>query len=146
MTAPAQFPFIRVTPHAGPPGLAPYIPISLEYQSRTILASGLLDTILASGLLDTGAAVNVLPFDLGVQLGGDWDKQSLIISLAGNLANVTAKALLLTATVVPFPPVHLAFAWAQTNAAPLILGQVNFFDEFDACFFHSHGFFEVKPK
>jgi hypothetical protein len=137
MTAPAQFPFIQVAPQAGPRGLAPYIPIELEYQGRTVSASG---------LLDTGAAVSVLPYDLGVQLGADWDKQSLVVALTGNLANVTAKALLLTATVASFPPVRLAFAWLRTNSAPVLLGQVNFFDEFDVCFFRSRGFVEVKPK
>jgi hypothetical protein len=45
-----------------------------------------------------------------------------------------------------FPPVRLAFAWAQSNAVPVLLGQVNFFMEFDVCLFRSAGHFEVKPK
>jgi len=29
---------------------------------------------------------------------------------------------------------------------PVLLGQVNFFMEFDGCFFHSQAAFEVNPK
>lgn len=137
MIAPARFPYVQVMPQMGPRGLAPYIPILLSNWGRTEATSG---------LLDSGSTVNVLPFDLGIRLGADWDKQKLVIPLTGNLAPVTAKAVLLTAAVASFPPVSLAFAWAQTNDVPLLLGQVNFFDEFDVCFFRSGGFVEVKPK
>lgn len=30
----------------------------------------------AIGLVDSGATVNVLPFELGLQLGGIWDRRS----------------------------------------------------------------------
>ena len=43
-------------------------------------------TISAIGLLDTGAAVNVLPFDLGRQLGAIWENQTMEVRLTGNLA------------------------------------------------------------
>jgi hypothetical protein len=49
-------------------------------------------------------------------------------------------------TYPSFPPVRLAFAWAQVSTIPLILGQVNFFAEFDAYFSRALGIFEVKPK
>jgi hypothetical protein len=42
--------------------------------------------------------------------------------------------------------VRVVFAWAQVNTVPVILGQVNFFLEFDACFSRSSGVFELKPK
>jgi hypothetical protein len=45
-----------------------------------------------------------------------------------------------------FPAVRLAFAWAQTDAVPVALGQVNFFMEFDVCFYRSRSSFEVRPK
>jgi hypothetical protein len=54
--------------------------------------------------------------------------------------------VVLSAVVGSFPPVRLAFAWAQTDAVLVILGQVNFFLEFDVCFFRSQGVFEVRPK
>ncbi len=44
------------------------------------------------------------------------------------------------------PPARLAFVWARTDAVPVILGQVNFFLEFDVCFFRSRGLFDVRPK
>jgi hypothetical protein len=105
-----------------------------------------LHTVAAVGLLDTGAAVSVLPYGLGVQLGADWDHQTTTVQLTGNLAAIEARVLLVSAVVGPFPPVRLAFAWAKTDSIPVMLGQVNFFLEFDACFFRARGTFEVRPK
>jgi hypothetical protein len=31
------------------------------------------------GLVDSGATVNVLPYDIGIQLGGSWDERQAII-------------------------------------------------------------------
>ena len=45
-----------------------------------------------------------------------------------------------------FPAVRLAFAWAKTDAVSVLLGQVNFFMEFDVCFYRSRSVFEVRPK
>ncbi|MEQ9621586.1 MAG: hypothetical protein RLO37_06490 [Coleofasciculus chthonoplastes F1-TOW-03] len=41
---------------------------------------------------------------------------------------------------------ELLFAWVQRPNTPLILGQTNFFLEFDVCFYRSKLEFEVKPK
>jgi hypothetical protein len=68
------------------------------------------------------------------------------VQLTGNLASVLARGLVLSAIVGQFPPVRLAFAWAHTNNMPLILGQLNFFAEFDAHFSRSTAIFEIKPK
>lgn len=46
----------------------------------------------------------------------------------------------------PFPTIDLAFAWTQAPNVPLILGQANFFFEFDVCFFRARSEFEVRPK
>lgn len=54
--------------------------------------------------------------------------------------------MVLLAAVSSFPAVRLAFAWAQTDDVSVILGQVNFFLEFDVCFFRSRALFEVRPK
>jgi hypothetical protein len=99
-----------------------------------------------SGLLDTGATVNVLPCDTGRQLGAVWDQQTTPVHLTGNLARFEARVLIVSATVGEFAPVRLAFAWTRANNVPLILGQVNFFLEFDVCFFRSQKAFEVKSK
>lgn len=98
------------------------------------------------GLLDTGSAVNVLPYTVGLQLGLVWEQQTTVVYLTGNLARLPARAVILSGQVEPFPPVQLAFAWSQSEEAPVILGQVNFFAEFDVCFYGSQSAFEVKPK
>ncbi len=113
------------------------MPITLGYEQREIAASG---------LVDSGATLNVLPYDLGVQLGAVWERQLVPVRLTGNLAESDARAIVLAAKVGRFPPVRLAFAWTRSDRMPLILGQVNFFMEFDVCFARSRLFFEVKPN
>ena len=39
---------------------------------------------------------------------------------------------------------RLAFAWTNSNDLPVILGQVNFFFEFDVCFLRSRLLFEIR--
>jgi hypothetical protein len=98
------------------------------------------------GLLYTAAAINFLPYDVGLQLGAVWEDQTTRLELTGNLAQEEARAVVLYAIVGAFPPVRLAFAWTKSNAVPLLLGQMNFFLEFNVCFFRSQEIFEVKPK
>jgi hypothetical protein len=102
--------------------------------------------VAVSGLLDTGATVNVLPYRIGEQLGAVWDQQKTPVTLSGNLASCEARALLVSAVVGGFPAVRLAFAWAKTDAVSVLLGQVNFFMEFDVCFYRSRACFELRPK
>ncbi len=131
------YPFLPTNPAAGPLALMPLLPLRLELPPRSV-------SVL--GLLDTASAVNVLPFDIGLQLGAVWDDQKTTVQLTGNLASVPARGIVVSAIVGRFPPVRLAFAWAQTNNVPLLLGQLNFFAEFDAYFSRSTAIFEVKPK
>lgn len=109
----------------------------------TLSAARSLDVM---ALLDTGAAVNVLPYTAGIELGFLWDQQTTSVQLSGNLASVEARVVLASATVAQFAPVRIAFAWAKQESIPVILGQVNFFMEFDVCFFRSRSFFEVRLK
>ena len=131
-----QFPFVSRDPALAAASLAPLLPL-------TLMAT---QSLAAVGLLDTGATVNVLPYQVGVQLGFDWDQQTTPVQLSGNLAAVEARVVILSAVVGSFPPVRLAFAWARSDDLPVILGQVNFFLEFDVCFFRARGLFEVRPK
>jgi hypothetical protein len=131
-----QFPYAPRDPSLGNASLAPMLPLTLIGSS----------SVTISGLVDSGAAVNVLPYALGVQLGFDWDQQTGSVELSGNLAAVEARVVVLAAVVGSFSPVRLAFAWAQTDSVSVILGQVNFFMEFDVCFFRSRGVFEVRPR
>ncbi|MBW2708959.1 MAG: hypothetical protein JRD04_06705 [Deltaproteobacteria bacterium] len=99
-----------------------------------------------SGLVDSGATINVLPYHLGIQLGEIWDDRKAYIKLAGSLDNATGIPLALNATIGDFKPVRLAFAWVKSDDIPLILGQTNFFMEFDVCFYRSKLEFEIMPK
>ncbi len=96
------------------------------------------------GLLDTGAAVNVLPFHVGLDLGLAWEQQTTSVQLSGNMAVAEARAVLVSAAVAGFAPVSLAFAWASVDTMPVILGQVNFFLQFDVCFFRTRQIFEIR--
>jgi hypothetical protein len=102
--------------------------------------------VQAVGLVDSGATVNVLPHELGLELGGTWDDRRAIIQLAGNLSNQPAIPFAAIAKIGEFSPVELLFAWVQRPNTPLILGQTNFFLEFDVCFYRSKMEFEVEPK
>jgi len=98
------------------------------------------------GLVDSGATVHVLPYEVGLQLGVVWDDRRANIRLAGTLGQQPAMPVFMTAEIADFAPVRLAFAWVQSPNAPLILGQTNFFIEFEVCFYRSSLEFEVKPK
>jgi hypothetical protein len=137
MTVPAeQFTYQPRDPALSVASLAPMLTLTLS--GRTSLA--------VSGLVDSGAAINVLPYTVGLQLGFDWELQTQAIQLSGNLAAVEARVVVVSAKVSQFPEVRLAFGWAKTDAVPVILGQVNFFLEYDVCFFRSRSLFEVRPS
>jgi len=131
-----RYPFVERDPSLGVASLVRLLPI-------TLLGA---KSISVSGLLDTGATVNVLPYAVGEQLGAVWEQQTTSMTLSGNLAACEARALIVPAVVGKFPPVRLAFAWTKTDAVSVLLGQVNFFMEFDVCFYRSRSAFEVRPK
>jgi hypothetical protein len=93
----------------------PYLPLQLAYRGRQV------DVV---GMLDTGATVNVLPYNLGVELGLQWENCTAVLELAGNLRDVEARGVLLEASIGDLPKIRLAFAWAQTSDVPLILGHI----------------------
>jgi hypothetical protein len=99
----------------------------------------------AVGLVDSGATVNVLPFDVGLRLGVAWNDAQARLPLTGGLGSHTAVPLFVMAEIKGLPPVKLAFAWVSRNDVPLILGQTNFFMEFDVSFYRSRLEFEVVP-
>jgi hypothetical protein len=72
--------------------------------------------------------------------------ERLSIQLSGNLGNQPAMPLSATAEIETFPQTELLFAWTRSPNAPLILGQTNFFLEFDVCFYRSRSEFEIKLK
>jgi len=132
-----RFPYLTADPSQSELDSLPRLPLTLSYGQRQLAEVG---------LVDSGATVNVLPYSLGVRLGAVWDDHKATIRLAGNLGNFPAMPLVVTAEVGDFAPVKLAFAWTQAENVSLILGQMNFFMEFDVCFFRSKFEFEVNPK
>lgn len=100
-------------------------------------------SVTANALLDTGSTVNLLPYDLGLQLGAIWEEQTVRLPLAGNLAKVEARGLFVNVQIGNLEPVRLAFAWTKASEVPLILGQTNFFREFDVCFQRSRRAIEI---
>jgi hypothetical protein len=79
--SPRRFPYVPRDPSLGNASLAPMLPL-------TVIGTQSVDT---SGLVDSGAAINVLPYSLGVQLGFDWAKETRSVALSGNLASVEAR-------------------------------------------------------
>ncbi len=68
MTVPAQqFPYVPRDPALGHASFAPVLPLTLTGTHEAV----------TSGLVDSGAAINVLPYSLGVQLGVDWADECL---------------------------------------------------------------------
>ena len=131
------FPFTVKDRDLGAASRQPILPIALACNGRTIQAGG---------LVDSGAALNVLPYAIGEQLGAVWDDQTTPVRLTGNLSHWEARILIVSGTVGRFPPVPLAFAWSRSEDVPVILGQVNFFLEFDVCFYRAESCFRLRPK
>lgn len=131
------FPFVWVTNSLGESVQRPLIPILLTYGGKTVSTTA---------LIDTGADVNVLPYDIGLQLGAVWDAQKIQLELSGNLSQFEARGILLSAGIGTFNPVRLAFAWTQSEQARLILGQTNFFDEFAVCIHRFRNTIEIQTR
>lgn len=113
----------------------PRLPLTLRHENKTVEAVG---------LVNSGATVNVLPYHLGIELGATWIEEKATLQLAGNLGNTHAHPLLVLAQIAGFPPIRLAFAWTKVENTPLILGQTNFFMEFDVCFYRSQSKFGIR--
>jgi len=132
-----RYTFTERTDSFGQSVIMPYLPLILTLGSRSV-------EVMA--LLDTGASVNVLPYETGIQLGAVWENQTVSIPLSGNLSRSESRGLVASGTVAPFAPVLLAFAWTQTEDAPVILGHMNFFAEFNVCFYRHELAFEVCTR
>ena len=138
MSEPIRFPFLPVPSRpAAEVFLQRLLPFRLRRPGR--------EPVEVHGLLDSGATVNVLPYSIGLRLGAVWEARTTRVRLAGNLFGHEAWALLAEAEVANFPAVRLVFAWVRTDDVPLLLGQVNFFQEFDVCFHRARLQFELQP-
>ena len=132
-----RFAFTERTNRAGGSLVLPYLPIALSYGDRSVEVTA---------LLDTGASVNVLPYEVGLQLGAVWEEQTVMMPLSGNLGTSEARGLIIYGAVASFLPILLAFAWSESNDLPVILGHMNFFAEFNVCFYRPELVFELCPR
>jgi hypothetical protein len=132
-----RYSFTERTDSLGRSVIMPYLPLILTLGSRSV-------EVMA--LLDTGASVNVLPYEIGVQLGAVWENQTVSIPLSGNLVRSEARGLVVSGGIAQFSPVLLAFAWSESKDIPVILGHMNFFAEFNVCFYRHELAFEVCPR
>ena len=133
----ARFPYVPLTSPRGDSAFVPLLPLELRLREG--------ESLTAHGLLDSGSTVNVLPHALGLRLGANWEAQTTKVTLTGALAAHEARALLLHARVAEFESVPLVFAWSRSENVPLLLGQVNFFEQFDVWFRGARREFEITP-
>ena len=132
--------FAYTTTDNTPTGLMPRLPLALRYGKRIVEVIG---------LLDSGSAVNLLPYPLGLALGAIWEEQPLLAPLAGSLGMIEARGLAVMAShpqLTLESPVRLVFAWTHVEDAPVLFGQVNFFMEFEVCFYRAQNRFDVKRR
>jgi hypothetical protein len=132
-----RFPYTINDKDWGEASLMPYLPITLRSGDRSANVSA---------LVDSGATVNVLPYSIGQQLGLDWEEQTIPVALSGNLQRLEAKGIVLMAEVSRFSAVKLVFAWVKSDDMPVLLGQTNFFMEFNVYFYRTQQMFEIQPK
>jgi len=134
-----MMPRFSYTPNPQFPVGMPLIDIQLSNGSTSLVVSA---------LVDSGAALNILPFDVGVALGLVWEDQTFPIDLGGVLTGSQAYAVLLEGQIVNMQPVRLAFAWVDrpSSEVRLLLGQVNFFQEFDIHFYGNQQLFGIESK
>lgn len=110
----------------------PMLPLKLSVVSKSI-------SVLA--LVDSGADVNVLPWSVGLNLRLNWNVNKATIRVAGVPQGAAAMPVLIDAEFGDMGSVTLAFAWCQSDAVSLVLGQTNFFMEFDVFSFDRVGNF-----
>ena len=129
------FPYLTNLEYAQDSVVRPFLPISIG------LEGSVADSL---ALLDTGSDLNVIPFSLGIRLGADWAQHQPEHKLNGLTESLEAKNLILDVTVSDWPTIRMPFAWAETNAIPVILGQSPFFLHFNVCFMRAQREFELE--
>jgi len=137
MTMPLRYPYSRIPSRSSLIRVRPLLPLTLEYRQKQRDVTG---------LLDSGADVSVLPFEIGIALGLDWESQRLSINLGGNLGRYEARIVVVSANVGNTAPALLVFGWTQAPNVPIILGQANFFKRYNVHFFGADEYFEIERR
>lgn len=132
-----QFSYTVTQREMGVAGVAPILKATLSVLGKSIEVEA---------LIDSGARISLLPFGVGLNLGLNWDAEKIEARIAGAFGESTSKLVTASLRFSRFPPVRMVFAWSKSNDTPLVLGQTNFFMEFDICFHWSRDIFDVRPK
>lgn len=101
----------------------PYIPVRLESNGNVI-------DVMA--LVDTGATISVIPNSIGRELGLDWATGNKVL-LTGALES-EARLMVLGMEISGLGKTKQGFAWARNETSRVILGNMNFFLEYDVYF------------
>jgi hypothetical protein len=132
-----RFSYHQAQEHPGLQAALPSVPLTLKTH---------LTTLITPALLDSGAMINVLPYDYGQRLGLEWG-QGRPIKIGGFFGDFPAYGVQLWGVIPTFPPVQLVFAWTLRTSQdiPLILGQMNFFQQFRVLFDGRANAVEITP-
>lgn len=129
----------------GAPEGLPFIELTLYYIGND---PRLRKTLTVPALVDSGSTVNALPRDVGERFGLNWQESRGILKPGGMVYGHDSLSLKLWAKVPGLKPRELGFAWSELPSTQLrvLLGQVNFFDEFFVDFRKPRGYFEIVLK
>ncbi len=72
--------------------------------------------ITIPALVDSGAAMSVLPYDTGLELGFAWEEQTVPVDVGGVLKDTPAYGVLVRGQISHLPPVELVFAWVHRTS------------------------------
>jgi hypothetical protein len=129
----ARFPYLT----RGEMGAMPVIPVTLKSKTGK--------NFEATALLDTGAAINVLPYHVGLALDLNWDDhKEYPVQLGGAFRGVSGYYIKVLLQVGNLPVQEIAFGWMQSDDVPVLLGNINFFQRFDVCFSRSSNAISVR--
>jgi hypothetical protein len=101
------------------------------------------------GLVDTGATVSLVPYEIGLMLGFKPELQPLLDPIVGALGEHEVRGIKVTGWQPQYQPDNrliLVVGWVQDDSVPVIFGQMNFFMEFNVCFYRSENWFDIRHK
>ncbi len=135
MTEKLIYPYIVRTEYVRDRIARPFVPVRIRYRHNEIQTMA---------LVDSGADINVLPFQLGLNLGAGWHNREHIGGLEGAAGGgLEAKRFVADLYVGAWPSIRQIFAWTRDEDLPVILGQIDFFHRVDVCFHRSRNYLEL---
>lgn len=135
MTDRLVFPYIINREYALDGRARPFLPVFLSNGRQNVQSLA---------LVDSGADMNVMPYDIGIELGGIWDEQREIVGLSGIAGQVESRAMVVDLAIENWPIIKMGFAWTREADVPVVLGQISFFSHVNICFMRSSQQFELE--